>query len=46
MIRETTPADPDELISLASASGLFAPDQTQLLADMLRAPAASDQRLL
>jgi len=46
MIRETTAADHDELISLAAASGLFAPDQTQLLADMLRAPAASDQRLL
>lgn len=42
MIRATSEADHNDLILLAAASGLFAPDQTQLLAEMLRSPAESD----
>lgn len=42
MIRATTEADHEELILLAAASGLFAPHQKQLPAEMLRAPAESD----
>lgn len=42
MIRATVEADHNDLILLAAASGLFAPDQTQLLAEMLRSPADSD----
>ena len=42
MIRPTNAADFDALIDLAIASGLFAPDQTDVLADMLRSPGDQD----
>ncbi len=42
MIRATSMADHEALISLATACGLFEPSQTELLAEMLRAPASSD----
>lgn len=42
MIRPTTEADFDALIDLATASGLFEPDQTEMLAGMLRSPDESD----
>ncbi|MEL6109646.1 MAG: GNAT family N-acetyltransferase [Planctomycetota bacterium] len=38
MIRPTTEADFDGLITIATSSGLFDPDQTDLLAAMLRSP--------
>ncbi len=38
MIRTTNNSDFDALIELATASGLFEPDQTELLAEMLRYP--------
>ena len=42
MIRPTNEADFDALIDLAIASGLFEPDQTDVLADMLRSPGDQD----
>ncbi len=42
MIRRTTEADHDRLIELATVSGLFEPEQTDLLNEMLRAPAGTD----
>ncbi len=42
MIRATTEADHDGLIVLATASGLFEPDQTELLAEILRSPSDTD----
>lgn len=42
MIRPTHEADFDALIALATASGLFEPDQTDMLADMLRSPGEDD----
>ncbi len=42
MIRPTKESDFDALIDIATASGLFEPDQTKMLAGMLRAPSAND----
>lgn len=42
MIRRTIEADHDALIALATASGLFEPEQTELLLAMLRSPAEED----
>ena len=42
MIRLTLETDFDALIELATASGLFEPDQTDMLAGMLRSPNESD----
>ena len=42
MIRPTVESDYDGLIALAIASGLFEPDQTELLADRLRSPGEDD----
>ena len=42
MIRPTTETDFDSLIALATASGLFEPDQTEILAGMLRFPNEDD----
>ena len=42
MIRPTVPADHNALIALATASGLFEPEQTQLLANMLQSPSEED----
>ncbi|MEO1208220.1 MAG: GNAT family N-acetyltransferase [Cyanobacteria bacterium J06638_20] len=42
MIRPTVKPDHDALIALATASGLFEPDQTDLLSDMLRSPQEED----
>ena len=42
MIRPTIESDFNALISLATASGLFEPDQTDLLAEMLRKPNEND----
>ncbi len=42
MIRPTRETDFDALISLAVASGLFEPEQTELLAGMLRSPDEAD----
>ncbi|NEQ44782.1 MAG: GNAT family N-acetyltransferase [Leptolyngbya sp. SIOISBB] len=42
MIRPTVAADHDALIALATATGLFEPDQTQLLADMMQSPGEED----
>ncbi|MBE9102642.1 GNAT family N-acetyltransferase [Vacuolonema iberomarrocanum] len=42
MIRPSKPEDFDSLIALATASGLFNPDQTQMLAEMLRSPEKND----
>ena len=42
MIRPTTENDFSALIALAIASGLFEPDQTEMLAGMLQSPDAND----
>ena len=42
MIRPTRETDFDALIALATASGLFEPDQTEILASMLRSPEEND----
>jgi ribosomal protein S18 acetylase RimI-like enzyme len=42
MIRTTTNVDHEALITLATACGLFEPDQTELLAEMLRNPSETD----
>ncbi len=42
MIRPTTAADFDALIALATASGLFESDQTEILSGMLRSPNEND----
>lgn len=42
MIRPTIGADHDALIALATASGLFEPEQTGLLTKMLRSPDVND----
>lgn len=42
MIRPTIQADHGALLDLASASGLFEPDQTDMLAGMLRSPDEDD----
>lgn len=42
MIRLTVDSDHERLIELATASGLFEPEQTDLLAQMLRSPAEQD----
>lgn len=42
MIRPTVAADHDALIALATATGLFEPDQTQLLAKMMQSPAEEE----
>ena len=42
MIRITVESDHDALITLATVSGLFEPDQTKLLSDMLRSPGEED----
>ena len=42
MIRQTLDTDFDALISLATSSGLFEPDQTGMLARMLRSPELND----
>ena len=42
MIRPTNAADFDALIELATASGLFEPDQTDMLASMLASPGDDD----
>ena len=42
MIRPTNKNDFDALIALATASGLFEPDQTEVLASMLRSPSEDD----
>lgn len=42
MIRPTNEADFDALIALAIASGLFEPDQIDILAEMLRSPDEND----
>lgn len=42
MIRPTTENDFDALIAIATASGLFEPDQTEMLSGMLRSPDESD----
>lgn len=42
MIRPTNNTDFEALITLATASGLFEPDQTDMLAAMLRSPDEND----
>ncbi len=42
MIRPTQANDFDALIDIATASGLFEPDQTEMLAGMLRSPSEND----
>ena len=42
MIRPTKESDFDALIDIATASGLFEPDQTEMLDGMLRSPSAND----
>ncbi len=42
MIRPTIETDFDALIAIATASGLFEPDQTELLSNMLRSPSEHD----
>lgn len=42
MIRPTTPADFDALISIAESCGLFEPGETDILASMLKSPAKDD----
>lgn len=42
MIRPTTAHDHQALIDLATQSGLFEPDQTELLAEMLAQPSETD----
>ncbi len=42
MIRPTRDDDHDGLIKLATASGLFNSDQTEMLSRMLRAPSDTD----
>lgn len=42
MIRRTNKTDFDALIALATASGLFEPDQTDILARMLQSPSEND----
>ncbi len=42
MIRPTNETDFDALIALATASGLFEPDQTDMLSGMLRSPEVND----
>ena len=42
MIRPTTKDDFNALIAVATASGLFEPDQTEMLADMLQSPDEND----
>ena len=42
MIRPTIETDFDALIAIATASGLFEPDQTELLSNMLRSPGEHD----
>lgn len=42
MIRPTQKTDFEGLIQLATSSGLFEPDQTDILADMLRSPDEND----
>ncbi|MGK7889175.1 MAG: GNAT family N-acetyltransferase [Leptolyngbyaceae cyanobacterium] len=42
MIRPTIASDYNALIELAIASGLFEPEQTELLAEMLRSPGEED----
>ena len=42
MIRPTNATDFDALVALATASGLFEPDQTEILAAMLRSPEEHD----
>ena len=42
MIRPAKESDFDALIDIATASGLFEPDQTEMLAGMLRSPGEND----
>lgn len=42
MIRPTNERDFEALIDIATASGLFEPDQTEMLATMLRSPSKND----
>ncbi len=42
MIRPTIETDFDALIAIATASGLFEPDQTELLSNMLQSPSEHD----
>ncbi len=42
MIRPTIETDFNALIAIATASGLFEPDQTELLSNMLRSPSEHD----
>lgn len=42
MIRPTIETDFDALIAIATASGLFEPDQTELLSKMLQSPSEHD----
>ncbi len=42
MIRPTVESDHDSLIALATSSGLFEPNQTDLLSGMLRSPDKDD----
>lgn len=42
MIRPTIESDFNALIDIATASGLFEPDQTEMLAGMLRSPHEND----
>lgn len=42
MIRPTEPSDHEAILSVATASGLFAPDQAELLSAMLYAPDDND----
>lgn len=42
MIRPVTKNDFESVIGIATASGLFEPDQTDMLADMLRSPDEND----
>lgn len=42
MIRPTIKSDHDTLIALAIASGLFEPEQTELIAEMLKSPGEDD----
>lgn len=42
MIRPTIPSDHDALIALATATGLFDPEQTDLLSHMLKSPDLAD----
>ena len=42
MIRPTKESDFDDLIAIATASGLFEPDQVEMLAGMLRSPSEND----